>query len=44
MDAKEVSHSNRTPEIQVQHFAFFFFAAGNSDCEIIVIMTMEIRV
>lgn len=24
MDAKEVSHSNRTPEIQVQHFAFFF--------------------
>lgn len=44
MAAKAMSHSNRTSEIQAQHFAFFFFlAAGSSDCEVIMIITMEIR-
>lgn len=43
MDAKGMNHSNRTSEIQVQHFASSF-SFGSSDCEVIMIMTMEIGV
>lgn len=44
MDAKGMNHSNRTSEIQVQRFASSSFSFGSSDCEVIMIMTMEIRV
>lgn len=47
MDAKRMSYSNRTSEIQVQQFSSPLSpprAADRSDCEVIMIMTMEISV